>query len=368
MRMTDANVVCLGVSHRTAPLEVRERFAVSPGRLESALCQLAEVDGVEEAVIVSTCNRVEFYASGPSLRAESAGLTEFLRRHSGLPCDDPAVCYRYDFPRSVEHLFRVGCGMESMVTGETEILGQVKQAYRVASDRRFTGTLLNKLFQRAFHVAKQVRTKTGINRGAVSVGSVAVELAGKIFGDLSACRVMIVGAGENSERTARSLMSRGVSRILVANRSAERANALADTMRGRAVPLEKWEDEIGGVDILIASTAAPHQIIDRAKLAPHMRGRSDRPLFIIDIAVPRDVAPDANEIENVYLFDIDSLQALAEQSIRERRLKVSEGEGMVREHVEAFSDWMSRHGLRGVGRREHLEYEGGGVVSPKLGR
>lgn len=346
------NIVCVGMSHHTAPVGMRERLAVTPARMGGALERVMRGTGASEAVILSTCNRVEIYAAGIGLRVADVGLERLLVGGSG-GSGDAGVVYRHGFPHSVEHLFRVVCGLDSMVVGETEITGQVKEAYRMASEHGGTGRYLNRVFQRAFQVAKHARTRTGINRGSVSVGSVSVELAGKIFGDLSGCRVMVVGAGENSERTARSLISRGVRDVIVANRSISKARSLAEAMNGRAVPLSDWMEEIPGVDILIASTAAPHYIIDRERLAPRIERRGDKPLFLIDIAVPRDVAPDVNALGGVYLYDIDSLRAIADQSIRERQLEVRECEGMVLDHVDGLREWMRRdalrHEVRGVG-------------------
>lgn len=343
------NIVCLGLSHHSAPVDLRERFSISPPRLPEALQKFRSIEGVSEAVILSTCNRVEFYAAGDGLVSGFEAFDHFLREHSGMESLGLDPLYRYDFPHSATHLFRVVCGLDSMVVGETEITGQVKQAYETASSAGFTSRLLNKLFQRAFQVAKNIRSKTGINRGAVSVGSVSVDLASKIFGDLSKCRVMILGAGENSERTARSLISRGVRDVLVANRSLERARALADAMDGMAIPLENWHAEIRNIDILIASTAAPHPIIDRAKLEPLLAGRADRPLFLIDIAVPRDIHPDVNGLDNVYLYDIDSLDTIAQQALHERRIEADLCQRLIDAHVSEFIGWVERDTARRQG-------------------
>lgn len=343
------NIVCLGLSHHSAPVEVRERFAFAGGQIEAALDRFRSIEGVREALILSTCNRVEFYAAGESLQSGYEGFDQFFQEHSGLEPLGLDTLYRYDFPHSASHLFRVVSGLDSMVVGETEITGQVKQAYKVASEAGFTSRLLNKLFQRAFQVAKQIRTKTGINRGAVSVGSVAVDLAGKIFGDLSQCRVMILGAGENSERTVRCLLSRGVRDVLVANRSLERAQALAAAVNGKAIPLDNWQDQVADLDILIASTAAPHPIIDRSRIEPLLATRADRPLFLIDIAVPRDVHPNVNDLDNVYLYDIDSLEAIANMALNDRRLESDSCHRIIEVHVQEFRDWLERDSARRKG-------------------
>jgi glutamyl-tRNA reductase len=224
-----------------------------------------------------------------------------------------------------------------MVIGETEILGQVKKAYEAARASGSAGPLLHRLFQRAFRAAKQVRSSTEITRGAVSVGSVAVELAVRIFGELGDRSVLILGAGEASERTARSLNSRGVTDIRVSNRSFERAEALAALVRGRAVAFEDWTQQCREIDILISSTAADEPLLTPEALAPMLRRRADRPLFIIDIAVPRDVAPAVNDMEGVYLYDIDSLQSIAEQSLAMRRQQIAAAEKIIAQHIADFS-------------------------------
>jgi glutamyl-tRNA reductase len=226
------------------------------------------------------------------------------------------------------------------VLGETEILGQVKKAYQAAQASGATSRNLNKLFQRAFNVAKEVRTKTSITRGAVSVGSAAVELAEKIFGDLGACKVMVLGAGETAEMTARALQSRGARAIFVSNRTYERAAALAEMLGGKAIHFDEWEKEFDGLDILIGSTGAPHAVVTAPKLLPLMGRRQDRPLFCIDLAVPRDFEPAVNELEGVYLYDIDALQGIAEQSMEVRRQELTRCEEMIERHVVEFREWL----------------------------
>jgi glutamyl-tRNA reductase len=332
-------ILCLGLSHHTAPVEIRERFAIAEsltGELSSAMASYA---GLSEGVVISTCNRVEFYA----VAQEPGRGFELMRRflsERGLDIDG-AGFFERPAQEGVRHLFRVVSGLESMVLGETEILGQVKKAYQAAQDVKATSRHLNKLFQRAFNVAKEVRTQTNITRGSVSVGSVAVELAEKIFGNLAHCGVMILGAGETSELTAGALQARGVKTLFVANRSHDRAVALAEKMGGRALHFDDWTNEFGGVDILIGSTAAPHHVLTREKLAPIMARRRHRPLFCIDLAVPRDIEPSVNKLEGVYLYDIDSLQSIASQSMAERRQEVGLCEKLIERHVVEFSEWLA---------------------------
>jgi glutamyl-tRNA reductase len=241
-----------------------------------------------------------------------------------------------------------------MVVGESEILGQAKRAYESARQSGAVGPYLHRLFQRAFRVAKQVRTHTEIARGAVSVGSVAVDLAQRIFGKLTNCKVLVLGAGETSERTARALVSRSVSDIRVSNRSADRANELAQAVGGCAVvPFNEWMVQCREIDILITSTASEMPLLTPDKLAPMLRGRVDRPLFIVDIAVPRDVDPSVNEMDGVYLYDIDSIRSVAEQSLALRRQHVAAAEAMIAEHVRDFVDSISRGINRASQTSEH---------------
>jgi glutamyl-tRNA reductase len=230
-----------------------------------------------------------------------------------------------------------------MVVGETEILGQAKKAYALAREEGRAGPYLHRLFQRAFRVAKQVRTHTHITRGAVSVGSVAVDLAEKIFGALHDRKVLVLGAGETSERTARALVSHGVADLRIANRSEERATGLAALVGGCVIPFASWENQCREIDILISSTAADEPILTRDGLEPMLGDRLDRPLFIIDIAVPRDVAPEVNEMEGVYLYDIDSLQSIAEQSLTLRKQQIAAGDKIIAEHVVDFANCVLRH-------------------------
>ncbi len=333
------NILCAGLNHQSAPLEIREKFAVGSHGIEEALCAVRRIDGLAGAVILSTCNRVEFYAAGLCPVRAFDSLQVLLRDRSGVE----APLYFHDTPRSVRHLFRVASGLDSMVLGETEILGQVKKAYSTAAELGATSRHLNKLFQHAFRVAKHVRTETQITRGATSVGAVAVELAGKIFGDLAGRRVMILGAGETSERTARSLVSRGVKTVIVSNRTFDRAAKLAEEIGGLAIHFDHWQNAFADVDILICSTAAPHTVLNREKLAPMIRERAGRPLFVIDLAVPRDADPAINELDGVFLYDIDSLEGIVRQSLEVRRSEIIRCEQMIADHVGAFVSWLRHH-------------------------
>ena len=334
------DILCIGLSHKTAPVELRERFAVGDAHLGEVSSLLARTPGVREAVVVSTCNRVEYYAAAEDGPAALRTVAEFIASKSGMAPAAPSFI-ELNSAGGIRHLFRVVSGLESMVLGETEILGQVKKAYLAAQNAGATSRTLNKLFQRAFNVAKEVRTKTSITRGPVSVGSAAVELAEKIFGRLGACHVMVLGAGETAEMTAKALQSRGARAIFVSNRTFERAAALAEMLGGRAIHFDDWERDFDSIDILIGSTGAPHAVVTAAKMRPLMQRRPDRPLFCIDLAVPRDFEPAVNEIEGAYLYDIDALQGIAEQSMEVRRQELARCEEMIERHVAEFSQWLT---------------------------
>jgi glutamyl-tRNA reductase len=333
------NVVVIGLSHHTSPVELRERFAFAETQIPVALKALRESGIAEEAVILSTCNRVEIYAATSLEPARAFGeLKQFLKTSHAFdePFDDKL--YTLAEPQSLQHLFKVAAGLDSMVLGETEILGQLKDAYALAQKNNFTGARLNKIFQRAFNVAKHIRTHTNIQRGSVSVASVAVELAEKIFSSLAEREVLVIGAGEMSEKVARALFSRGAKSIIVASRSFERAEILAKEFSGRAVQFDDWSAEFEKIDIVISSTSAPHPILDRAKLEPLMRARKNRPLLLVDIAVPRDIAPEVNFLENVYLYNIDDLQSIAADYLKQRKEEIVRCEKIIRDKIEILVD------------------------------
>jgi glutamyl-tRNA reductase len=351
-------IVVIGLSHHTSPVTVREKFAFADVTIPDALQTLKHRGVVDEAVILSTCNRVELYAA--TRRPADQALIEirnFLIEHHSFEGELNGEVFSFAEPHSVEHLFKVASGLDSMVLGETEILGQLKKAYDLALQHKHTGGRLNKAFQNAFNVAKKIRTETNIQRGSVSVGSVAVELAEKIFNDLSERTVMVIGAGDTSEKTARSLLSRGAKSIIVANRSFDKAEALAKELGGRAVNFDTWMNEFERVDIVISSTAAPHYILDRAKLAPLMKVRKNRPLLLIDIAVPRDIDPEVNLLNQVYLFNIDDLQQIANDYMQQRREEIGKCEAIIQERARALLEGF-RRGTVTLDARENAQIGG----------
>lgn len=330
-------IVAIGLSHHTAPVTVRERFAFAEATTDAAMRKLRGTGLIEEAVILSTCNRVEIYAAtSGEPRAALTELRRFLLAHHNYTEPLGTELYEHSEPRSIEHLFKVASGLDSMVLGETEILGQLKQAYDHALKHQHTGRRLNKAFQGAFNVAKKIRTETNIQRGSVSVASVAVELAEKIFDKLTGRTVMVIGAGDTSEKTARALLSRGAKSVIVSNRSHDRAVALAAELGGRAVHFDAWDTEFAGIDIIISSTSAPHYVLTRAKLTPLLALRHGRPLLLVDIAVPRDIEPEVNFLDGVYLYNVDDLQSIADDYLKLRREELSVCEQIIQSKTQAL--------------------------------
>ena len=324
-------IVVVGLSHHSSPVEVRERFAIDAKRVPQLLQDLRASGRAEEAVILSTCNRVELYAVTPDSAQDSCNdLKQFL--HESQQCAEALHehFYQHIEPDSLRHLFRVASGMESMVLGETEILGQLKQAYELARQHQHTGGRLNKAFQRAFNVAKQIRTETNIQRGNISVASVSVQLAERIFESLADQQVLVIGAGDTSEKTLRALVSRGVTRVCVTNRTLEKAQALAAEFHGTALPIDDWLQALNDTDIVISSTSAPGYLITPDSLGPVMKQRRSRPLLLIDIAVPRDIDPEVNRMNDVYLYNVDDLQTIAGDHLRQRKAELERCEAIIR--------------------------------------
>jgi len=326
-------LVCVGLNHETAPVEVRERFALSEKALDREVVGLLEARNIEEGVVLSTCNRTEYYAvvNGGSGVAELeswiCGQREFDGAREG-------IFYCYEAREAAEHLCRVASGMNSMVLGETEIFGQVKKAYQRSLDGKATKGVLNRLFQRTFSVGKRVRNQTGIQEGATSVAGASVELAEKVFGRLKGSTVMVIGAGEMSRQTAQALQSRGASSVMVTNRSYDKAVQLAESIGGHAVHFDSWETELKDVDVVIAATGAPHFVVKPGHVEAVRRKRKFRPLIMVDIAVPRDIDPKVGEIEEVYLYDIDTLQEMANEARKRREKQLVLCEEIIREEID----------------------------------
>jgi len=323
----------VGLSHKTAPVEIRERLAFSNDALRSALTSLVDRRRVNEAMILSTCNRVEVVAESPDDRL----IRDFICEFHQISHDSVSThLYSYRNVEAIRHVFRVTASLDSMVIGEPQILGQVKEAFRIAMDAGTVGMHLSALMNRAFAVAKKVRSETGISQSAVSVSYAAVELARKIFGDLSGKTVMIIGASKMGELAAKHLRRAGASSVLVTNRTFERAVELAKVFEGAAVPFEHFTDHMTGADIVITSTGAPHFIIGRNLAEQVIHRRKNKPIFFIDIAVPRDIDPAVNQIDNAFLYDIDDLQQVIDANLKERFKEAMRAEQIVDDEVEAF--------------------------------
>jgi len=332
----------VGLNHREAPVAVREALAFRRDRLAEALSSLRSLEGVEECVVLSTCNRVELYLSLSDDAPEDVG-TRFLADFHGVwPERFQEFLYRYEGEGAIKHLFRVASGLDSLVVGEAQITGQVKSAYEAASAQGATGRVLNRLFQQALSAAKRVRSATEIGAGRASVGSVAVELAERIFESLSERTVLVLGAGEMGESVAESLKAAGARTTLVASRTLARAEALAARFGGTAVPFDRLADHLARADIVIASTDAPHHVVRKADLAAALRRRGGRPLFVIDIAVPRDVEPAAADLEGCYLYNVDDLEGVVRATLARREREVARCEAIVEAEARKFMRWLGQ--------------------------
>ena len=317
------SLVLAGVSHKTSPLEVRERFALSEQRIPEALRRLQAEPEVEETAVISTCNRVEFILKFQEGQDGLGALRRFLESTLGIRYDDYAHCfYVHRDYEAVRHLFRVASGLDSMVVGEPQVLGQVKRAYSLAQEAETCGNVLESIFSRVFYVAKRVRTETHVADSPVSVSSTAVELAEKSFGDLRNKTVMIIGAGQMGELAARHLLAKGASTVLVSNRTHAQAVALAQELNGLAIHFSRIWEGMKHADIVISSTGCPHFIITRDDMQRLMSEREGRPLFLIDIAVPRDIDPSVCEVPGCELVNVDGLQHTACENLRERQKAV----------------------------------------------
>ncbi len=327
----------VGLSHKTAPVEIREMLAFDSDALRTALTSLVSREEVSEAMILSTCNRVEVVAESPDDRF----IREFLCDFHRVPADAVSShLYSFRNADAIRHVFRVASSLDSMMVGEPQILGQVKEAYRIATDVGTVGMHLSALMNRAFAVAKKVRNETGISQAAVSVSYAAVELARKIFGNLSGKTVMIIGASKMGELAAKHLKRAGVSSVLVTNRTFEKAVEMAQVFEGAAIPFEHFIDHIDRADIVISSTGAPHFIINKTLAEQIIHRRKNKPMFFIDIAVPRDIDPAVNEIDNAFLYDIDDLQQVIDSNLKERMKEASRAEEIIDLEVQAFCSKM----------------------------
>ncbi len=335
-------ILNIGLNHRTAPVELRERFALDDKRIQDALSTIRELPCIKEGLFLSTCNRVECLSITDEPDAAREEIISLMAKIGNVTPDELSrMIYEYHGMDAVSHIFMVSSSLDSMIMGEPQILGQVKEAYRHAVNAKTSGVVLNRLMHRAFRTAKRVRTETGISDSAVSISYAAVELAKKIFFRLEGKDVLLVGAGEMAELAARHLINNGVDNIYIANRTFERAIQLAEEFNGAAVSFEEIQEYLTQVDIVITSTASPGYVIQYDDVKKAIKKRKGRPLFIIDIAVPRDVEPEVNGITNVYLYDIDELKNVIEINLERRKQEAIKAERIVKEEVIKFQKWLT---------------------------
>ena len=323
----------LGLNHKTAPVALREKIAFSEDRLIAALRALRLEGGVAEVVILSTCNRTEVYWAGS---ASDVQLAQWLERHHDTGLDLASSLYVHQAQSAVEHAFNVASGLDSMVLGETQILGQLKEAYRVAQETGCTGPHLNQLFQAAFSAAKRVRSETQIGANAVSLASATVSLARRMFADLGSKTALLIGAGEMIALTARHFSGAGVTRMVIANRTLNRAQALAEEIKGHAVDLKDLDQELAVADIVISCTASPMPLITKSAATAAVRARRHRPIFMVDLAVPRDIDPAIADLDDIYLFSIDDLQQLIDENRQQREVAAGGARLLISEEVTRF--------------------------------
>lgn len=336
------NIVVVGLSHKTASVDIREKVAFAPTQMEKPLRELTALPDITEGVIVSTCNRVEIYATTRDIAGGMARLKRFLADYHHLPLEtlEPHL-YSHHSEAAIRHVFRVASSLDSMVVGEPQILGQIKTSYGYAAEYHSSGIILNRFLHKAFSVAKRVRTETKIASSAVSVSFAAVELAKKIFGDISDKVVMLVGAGEMCELAAKHFINSGVRGVMVTNRTYDRAVRLAEEFDGKPVQFEEMFDHLHKADIILSSTGASHFIIRPKDVAEVIRRRKQKPMFFIDIAVPRDIDPKVNDVENVYLYDMDDLQGVVASNLEQRKIEAQKAEAIIDEEIGQFFKWLS---------------------------
>jgi glutamyl-tRNA reductase len=340
------HILIIGLNYRTAPVEIRERFAFLEQDKLEAVTKLRKTKSILECVIVGTCNRTEIYGVVDQLHTGRHFMKNFLSEWFGVPREEFIDhIYIKENDAAVQHLFRVACGLDSMVLGETQILGQVKDAFQLAQTNGATGTVFNKLFQQAITLAKRAHSETEINKNAVSTSYAAIELGKKVFGYFNDKTVLILGAGKMSELTAKHLHANGAARVLVVNRTYERALSLAEKFRGTAMPMEHLAEALVLADIVISSTGADEYVVTKRDVEAIMRKRRNRPLFMMDIAVPRDLDPAINDLDGVYLYDIDDLEGIVAANMRERAREAEKIGIMIGEELVAFKSWLNTLGV-----------------------
>jgi len=334
-------IVNIGMNHETAPVELRELAAVGEHTIDEVMSTMRTIKDIKESIVLSTCNRVEILFTTENEEEATESVIDFLCHYSHISRDKLLqLLYIYHDQEAIRHIFRVGASMDSLIIGEPQILGQVKEAYRIAVNHKSSSVILNKLMHRTFSLAKKIRTETEISGSAVSISFAAVELAKKIFGDLEGKKVLLIGAGEMAELAATYLLNNRVAKIIVANRTFHRAVEIADQFHGETISFEEIGDQLLHTDIVITSTASPEPILFSHQVKKAMKGRKNQPLFFIDIAVPRDIDPQINEIENAFVYTIDDLKGIIELNLSKRKDEAVKAERMVDEEVIKFSEWL----------------------------
>ena len=334
--------VVIGLNHKTADVDLREKLAFNGPKLEEGIRQIRALPEIRETIIISTCNRVEIYLTVKDVAKAFEAVKDFFVRFFEIRKEslDNAL-YLYDDMEAVRHIFRVSSSLDSMVVGEPQILGQLKDAFEFALERKTTGVLLNRLLKKSISVAKRIRTETKIAENAVSISFAAVELARKIFDDLPEKSFMLLGAGEMAELAAKHMMNNGVKNIVIANRTYETGCNLAKEFSGRAIKFDEYLDELAHMDILICSTGAQKYVLMKDQMQKVMKERKNRPVFLIDISVPRNIDPEINDLDNVYLYDVDDLKGVVDTNILERQKEAKKAEEIIEEEIETFQRWLS---------------------------
>jgi glutamyl-tRNA reductase len=334
------NILVIGLNHKTAPIEVREKVAFDGPKLDEALNILKNSNVIKENIILSTCNRVEIYAAVNDLDEGMASIKSFLANFHRVSRDlmDKSLYIHREYD-AIRHIYRVGSSLDSMIVGEPQILGQLKDAFDAALKNKTTGVFLNKLMRKSVSVAKRIRTETKIAESAVSISFAAVELAKKIFDDLPTKSFMLIGAGEMAELAAKHLINNGVKDVYVTNRTTERAEELAQEFHGKVILFDNFDLELRYCDIVICSTGAPYYILIKEQIHRIMKERKQKPMFIIDISVPRNIDPQINDLDNVYLYDVDNLQGIVDTNIQERAKEAEKAERIVDEEIGSFLKW-----------------------------
>ncbi len=333
-------IILIGLNHKTAPVEIRECLAFPEDEARTGLAALRDQPGIGESILISTCNRVEILLTASDIPAAIAGAKQFLSESKRVPLADfESALYLHQGEATVRHLFRVAASLDSMIVGEPQILGQVKNAYRLATEQKSSGVILNRLLHRTFFVAKRIRSETGIGDHAVSISYAAIELGRKIFGSLDCKEVMLIGAGEMAELAVEHLIHNHAGRIFVANRTFERGVALAERYRGTAIRFDEIRDYLSQVDIIISSTGSSEYVLHQSDVKGLMRNRRNRPLFFIDIAVPRDIDPRINQLDNAYVYDIDDLNQIIDENREDRQREAVKAERIIDEAVIQFRNW-----------------------------